>query len=342
MLDLTTKYAGLELKNPIVLGSSKISAMIPRIKEAEKAGIAAVVAPSLFEEQINYQNLMHQKTMENFLDVDSEMQDLFPDGLDDAGPNEHLYWLKKSKEEVDIPIIASLNCVNKETWLDYAKKIEETGVDAIELNFYHVPMEFDKTAAEVEEEQLDIIKTIVDVLKIPVTVKLSFFYSNSLNFIKRISETGVAGVILFNRLFQPSVDIKNERHLAAFKMSVGTEKGIALRYAGLLHGNIDSSIISNTGFYYGEDVIAALLMGADAVQAVSTFIVNGVDHVQTMLKDIRSFMEEHNYEKLEDFRGKISHNNTQDKMVYKRGQYVDMLFNSEKILQGKFIRDEED
>jgi dihydroorotate dehydrogenase (fumarate) len=342
MLDLTTKYAGLELKNPIVLGASKLSAMLPRIKEAEKAGVAAIVAPSLFEEQINYKNLIHQKTMENFLDIDSEMQHLFPDGLDDAGPNEHLYWLKKTKEEIEIPVIASLNCVNKETWIEYSKKIEETGVDAIELNFFHVPDEFDKTATEIEEDQLDTIKTIVNELNIPVTVKLSFFYSNSLNFIKRVSEAGVAGVILFNRLFQPSVKIETEEHISPFKMSVGSEKGISLRYAGLLHGEIDASIISNTGFYFGEDIVAAILMGADAVQAVSTFIVNRIEYVATMLKDIRLFMENHNYQKLDDFRGKLARKNVKDKIIYRRGQYVDMLFHSEKILQGNFIRDEEE
>lgn len=336
MIDLSTQYAGLNLKNPIILGSSKLTAHLDRIKMAEQAGVAAIVAASLFEEQINLQNLLDKKKMEQFTNIDHEISNLFPESSGEAGPEEHLFWLRKTKEEVKIPVIASLNAINAETWIDYALKMEQTGVDALELNFFHIPSDYDKTAAEVEAGQIAIIKEIVAKVKIPVTVKLSYFYSNTLNFIKQVSETGVAGVVLFNRLFQPDVDINKEQHVSPFKLSNGTEKGLALRYAGLLYNNIKPSIASNTGFYFGEDVIKAILMGADAVQLVSTFIVNNLVFNKTILSDISSWMEEHEYAKIDDFRGKLSKANTPDLLTYKRAQYVDLLFNSEKIILGAY------
>lgn len=331
MADLKTKYAGLDLKNPLIIGASKFGAQIDRIKKAEESGIAALVAPSLFEEQINLESLARKNEMAQYHNVDPEIASVFPEGAEDASPKEHYYWLRKAKEEVEMPIIGSLNCINPEKWLEFATEMEQTGIDALELNFYHTPGDFERDATDVEKEQIEITKQIVEKLNIPVTVKLSYFYTNTLNFIKELDNTGVAGVVLFNRLFQPDVDVQNIEHISPFKLSTGTEKGIALRFAGLLHNEINASIASNTGFYFGEDIVRAILMGADAAQLVSTFVVNGLPFAKIILQDMENWMELNKFNSIDEFKGKLSKANTADKMVYKRAQYIDMLFNKSDI-----------
>lgn len=335
MANLETKYAGLNLKNPIIIGASKFGAQMDRIKRAEESGAAALVAPSLFEEQINLQELAQKNKMAQYSDIDPEITSIFPESAEDVGPEEHFFWLRKASETFSMPIIGSLNCINREKWVDYAVKMEQTGIAAIELNFYFTPTEFDKDASEVEKEQIEITKEIVEKLNIPVTVKLSYFYTNTLNFIKKLDETGVAGVVLFNRLFQPDVDVQNVEHISPFKLSTGSEKGIALRFAGLLHDKINASIAANTGLYFGEDVVRAILMGADAAQLVSTFIVNGLPFTKIILQDIEHWMEKNQFASIDEFKGKLSRDNTVNKMVYKRAQYIDTLFNkSETFFNG--------
>lgn len=335
MKNLETKYAGLELKNPVIIGASKLTANLDRIKLAEDNGAAAIVAPSIFEEQINLESYFQSEKLEELNNIDAEISRMFPE-ITHAGPEEHLYWLRKTKETVSIPVIGSINCVEADTWLKYAKLVEETGVDALELNFYHVPYSFDSEAIDIENEQIEITKKIVENAKIPVTVKLSYFYSNPLNFIKKIDATGIKGLVLFNRLFQPDVNQSKIEHFAPFKLSTGSEKGISLRYAGLLFGKgLNSDLALNTGYFFGEDVIKGLLMGGDAVQVVSSLIMNGIPYLKNIISDIDSWMAEHGYNSIEEFKGKLSKKNTLDPFVYKRAQYINLLFNSDKTFEDK-------
>lgn len=324
MKDLKTNYLGLELKNPVVIGANDMSLDIENIKKCEDQGAAAVVYKSLFEEQIGLEKTEMHEDLTQYNDLHAEMLVQHPD-IEHAGPEEHLYNLKKTKESVEIPVIGSLNAVFKETWIEYAKLIEETGVDALELNFYAVPRSFDLEGNIIEDEQIEILKEVKKNVNIPVSVKLSPRYTNPLNFIKRIDETGIDGFVLFNRLFQPDINIHSARHITPFNLSHTGDHKLALRFAGLLHGRINASICSSTGIFSGDDVIKMILAGSDCVQIVSTLYKNTIGIVSRMISELNNWMDEKGYEKIDDFKGLLSDQNLNDPFVYKRAQYVEML-----------------
>jgi len=331
MADLSTNYLGLELKNPIIAGASNLVTSIENVKAMEKAGVAAIVFKSLFEEQINLESAELDEDLEAYNERHAEMITLFPD-LEHAGPKEHLLHLKKVKQNTSIPIIASLNAIYEETWVEYAQLIEETGVDALEINLYHVPKKFEITNKETEEKQLDVVKSIKKAVKIPVSVKISPFYSNPLNFIQKLDHLKVDGIIIYNRLFEPEIDIEQEKHIFPFNLSNKGDYRLSLRYAGLLHGNINADITASSGIFEGEDVIKLLLAGADTVQVVSTLYKNKIEHATKMLNEIKKWMEQKGYSSIDDFRGKLARKNTKDPFVYFRAQYVDILLNSSENL----------
>lgn len=333
MADLTTNYLGLKLKNPIIAGASNLAMSIENVKAMEKAGVAAIVYKSLFEEQINFEAADLDEDLEAYNERHAEMITLFPD-MEHAGPKEHLLQLKKIKQNTSIPIIASLNAIYEETWVEYAKLIEETGVDAIELNLYSVSKKFEITSKEAEEKQLEIVKSVKKTVKIPVSVKISPFYSNPLNFIKKLDDLKVDGIVIFNKLFEPEIDIKEEKHIFPFNLSNKGDYRLALRYAGLLHGNIKADVSSASGIFDGEDLVKMLLAGSDTVQVVSTLYKNKIEQVSKMLNEIEAWMEQKGYQTLDAFRGKLARNNTNDPFAYLRAQYVDILLNtSEKLLK---------
>jgi len=333
MADLTTNYLGLKLKNPIIAGASNLSASIEKVKAMEKAGVAAIVYKSLFEEQINLESAELDEELEAYNERHAEMIKIHPD-IKHAGPKEHLMHLKKVKENTTIPVIASLNAIYEETWIEYAKMIEETGVDALEINLYHVPKKFEITSKEAEENQLKIVKSIKKAVKIPLSVKISPFYSNPLNFIQQLDHLKVDGIILFNRLFEPEIDIKEEKHIFPFNLSNKGDYRLALRYAGLLHGQINADVAAASGIFDGQEVVKLLLAGADTVQVVSTLYKNKIEHATHMIHQIKSWMDEKGYEKIDDFKGKLARKNTKDPFAYQRAQYVDALLNSsEKIIK---------
>jgi dihydroorotate dehydrogenase (fumarate) len=332
MADLTTKYMGLNLKNPIIVGASNLVQNLSMIKKIEEAGASAIVYKSLFEEQIELERLQLSEELNQYNERHAEMISLFPD-IEHAGPTEHLMNLRKTVEAVNIPVIASLNCMFEDTWVEYAKAIEQTGVNGIELNFYAVPGDFKKEEKAIINEQLDIINQVKKNLKIPVSVKLSPFYTNVLNVIQVMYYEGVDGFVLFNRLFQPDVDIEKEEHHFPYNLSHEDDNRMALRFAGLLYGEIRGSICSNTGILSGGDVVKMLLAGADCVQVVSTIYKNGAEQITKMLVEIDEWMERKNYGKIEDFKGKLSRKSLKDPFVYKRAQYIDILMKSEEIFK---------
>jgi len=332
MSNLQTTYLGLNLKNPIIAGASKLTANINTIKQIEAAGASAIVCNSLFEEQVQLEQIKLENAMTDLSDVSPEMISIFPQ-IEHGGPKEHLYWVEKTKKEVSIPVIGSLNCVNKATWLEYAKSMEQTGVDALELNFFHTPQSFDITSADVEKQQIEIVAEVKQAVKIPISVKLSYFYSSPLNLIREMDNVGVAGFVLFNRMFQPDIDIETQEHITPFKLSNEKDSGIGLRFAGLLYNQIKADICSNTGIFTGMDLVKTTLAGANAVQVVSTLYANQISYIKTMLTDLTDWMTEKNYESLDDFRGLLSKENTNDPFVYRRGQYVSLIMKSEEILK---------
>ncbi len=233
MADLKTEYLGIKLKNPVIIGASNMVVHLDNIKRAEEAGAAAIVYKSLFEEQIQLENAQLDDELEEYNERNAEMIKLFP-SIEHAGPEEHLLNLRKAKESVSIPVIGSLNAIYNESWLEYAKLIEETGVDALELNFYAVPREMATDGALIIEQQTEILQEIKSKVKIPVSVKLSPFYANSLNVIAEMDKTGVNGFVLFNRLFQPDINVEKEEHFTPFNLSGPEDYRLSLRFAGLI------------------------------------------------------------------------------------------------------------
>ncbi len=331
-MNLQTEYMGLKLANPVIAGASKLTSKLETIKKIEAAGAAAIVCPSLFEEQIQLEQFQIEDDLEEMMDRDPEMSRIFPSEFKHAGPREYLIFIKEVKEAVKVPVIASLNAVNRETWLDYSRLIEQAGVDGLELNFYFVPEELDKSAADIEDEQIAIFKEVKNNLSIPVAVKLSYFYSNPLNVIARFASAGADGIILFNRLFESEIDINTQKHVTVFRTSPPDGNKLPRRFLGLLFGHISSSLCASTSIYTGDDVIKAILAGASATQIVSTLYENEIDHIQDLLKHIESWMEGKGYKSINDFQGKLASINLSDPFVYRRAQYVDLILKSDELL----------
>ena len=332
MPNLATNYIGLNLKNPVIIGASNLVKDLNNIKKMEQEGAAAIVYKSLFEEQIELERLQLSEELNQYNDRHAEMISLFPD-IEHAGPTEHLHHLRTIVESVNIPVIASLNCIHDETWVEYAKLIEETGVNAIELNFYPLPGDFKKEGKAILNEELDIITHVKSNLKIPVSVKLAPYYTNILSVVQQMYHAGVDGFVLFNRLFQPDIDIVKEEQHFPYNISNEGDNRLSLRYAGLLFCEIRGSICANTGIFTGHDVVKMILAGADCVQVVSTIYKNGFSQVGSILKSLEEWMEEKNYSTIEEFRGKLSAKNMKDPFAYKRAQYIDILMKSEEIFK---------
>jgi dihydroorotate dehydrogenase (fumarate) len=332
MADLSTTYMGIKLKSPLILGSCNL-VMNPGVAEKlEEAGIGAVVYKSLFEEQIQLEDLQMSEDMSEYEYRHAEMERLFP-SIEHAGPKEHLYNLEKLKKSVGIPVIASLNAIYEPTWIEYAKQLEKTGVDGLELNLYSVPGYFEEPGHIIEEKQVQIVEAVKQAVKIPVSVKISPFYTNTLNFIKQIDEAGADAYVLFNRLFQPDIDVDEEKFHFPWDLSNRRDHLLALRFSGMLYGNLDGSICAGRGVYRAKDVIKLILAGADAVQIVSVVYKNKPEVVSDILIDLNKWMEEHGYKTLEEFRGKLSRKNLKDPFVYQRAQYVDILMKSDDVFK---------
>ncbi|MBG0782973.1 MAG: dihydroorotate dehydrogenase-like protein [Bacteroidales bacterium] len=332
-MNLSTKYLGLELKNPIIVGASNLVTDIEMLKKLEEAGASAIVYKSLFEEQIHLENLEIHQQMTDYDERNAEMTNLFPHDLYEAGPEEFISNFVEARKVVSIPLIASLNAVYDETWIEYSQKLEAAGADALELNFYAVPTEFDVDGRGIMNEELDIIEVVKKVVKIPVSVKLSVFYTNPLYTIAEMDKKGADGFVLFNRFFQPDINIETESHHFPYNLSSEQDNRLALRFSGLLYDQIKGSVCASQGIFTGADVIKMILAGADAVQVVSTLYKNGPKQITKMLQEIETWMATRQYESLDDFRGKLSRAKMKDPFTYKRAQYVDILMKSGEIFK---------
>ena len=329
--NLSTTYGGLTLKNPVVVGASNLVTNPENLTQLEEAGAAAIVYKSLFEEQIELESYRMDQLQETYSDWDSEHSSLFPP-IAHAGPAEHLRQLKEARKKITIPLIGSLNCINDDSWLEYALKMEDTGIDALELNFYQTSIDFTLGPESIEGRQLKALELVRAGVRLPLFVKLSPFYTNTLRLVSKMDAFDVDGYILFNRLFQPDIDIEEEKHYYPYNFSSESDNRLALRYAGLLHGKVKGSIVANTGILHGRDVVKMLLAGADAVQVVSAIYKRGMQAIPHMLQEIKSWMHRKNYTALDEFQGKLSKHKLPDPYAYQRAQYVDILMNSELFM----------
>ena len=332
-MNLETKYLGLSLKNPIIVGASNLVTDVKILKKLEEAGAAAIVYKSLFEEQINLESLQLEEDLTQYDDRNAEMTSLFPSDVYEAGPDEFLMHFKEARKAVNIPLIASLNAVFDDSWYEYAKKLEEAGADALELNFYNNPREFDLEGRAIIMEELDVIKGVQKVVNIPVSVKLSPYYTNILYTVKEMENVGAQGFVLFNRLFQPDIDINREEMHFPYNLSQEQDNRLPLRYAGVLYGNTKADVCANSGIFNGADVIKMLLAGANAVQVVSTIYKHGPQQISKMLEDIEIWMANKEYANIKEFRGNLSKKSVKDPYAYRRAQYVDILMKSGEIFK---------
>ncbi len=324
MANLNTTYMGIQLESPLVVAASSISNYIDRIEMAEKAGAGALVIRSLFEEQIMFDALQLEYSLSVGSESFAEALSYFP-YIKHGEAHEHLMWIEKTRKSVKMPLIGSLNAVSPGAWLKYAKQLEATGIDALELNVYAVATNPTKTSSEIEKNLYEIVKMVKAEVDIPVAVKLSSFYTSPLNVARELSEQGVEALVLFNRFLQPDIDPQSESLKNEMVFSTSEEMKVPLRHIALLHGRINSDLAITTGVHSGLDAVKAILAGACVVQTASALLKNGIPYLSTMLREIEAWMDEKDYNKLDDFRGKLSQREVEDPFAFERAQYVNLL-----------------
>jgi dihydroorotate dehydrogenase (fumarate) len=324
-MDLKTTYLGLELANPIVSGASPLGASLDTIRHLEDAGAAAVVLPSLFEEEI-MGAVQAQMEMESagagFAEASSYLPD--PDGYH-VGPDQYLEHLRAAKEAVSIPIIASLNGTSPGGWTGYAKKMEEAGADAIELNAYYLATDAGETGVDVEQRTIDIVAAVKSEVSLPVSVKLSPFYSSIANLARKLKETGADGLVIFNRFYQPDLDIEELDVVPNLRLSTADELRLRLRWLAILSSQVELSLAATGGAHNAVDVIKAVMAGAHAVQMVSALLIHGPEHITRTLEAIDFWLSEHEYESLRQMQGSMNMSKVPEPDKLTRANYMKML-----------------
>ena len=324
-MDLKTKYLGFELKNPIVVGACPLGTSVDSIKALETAGAAAIVLPSLFEEEIMaaaHSAMEMESAGAGFAEAGSYMPN--PDGYH-IGPGQYLDHLKAAKDAVSIPIIGSLNGTSVGGWTNYSKKIEEAGADALELNTYLLPFDINETGAEVEQRTIDIVETVKKTVSIPVAVKLSPFFSSLPNLAKRLEDVGADGLVMFNRFYQPDIDIENLDVVPNLRLSTADELRLRLRWLAVLSAQTKMSLAATGGAHSAVDVIKAIMCGAHSVQLVSALLIHGPDHIGRTLEAMSFWLTDHEYTSLEQMQGSLSLSKVENPKAFARANYMKML-----------------
>jgi dihydroorotate dehydrogenase (fumarate) len=322
-MDLTTRYLGLNLRTPLVPSASPLSNKIEGIKRLEDAGASAVVLHSLFEEQVKSELDEVQAHLMYGSDSFPESLTFFPQPAEFiTGPEEYLNKIRKAKESVQIPIIASLNCSAIGGWVDYAKKIQQAGADALELNIYFIPTQMDYTSVEIEQTYLDIIQAILAVVHIPVALKLSPFFSNMANMARRFDQSGVGGLVLFNRFYQPDINLDVLEVQAGVNLSTAQEMLLPLRWIAILYGRVKADLAATSGIHSAQDAIKMLMAGADIVMLCSVLLKKGLDSIREIETDMSNWLSEHDYESVRQLLGSMSQKNCSDPSAFERAHYM--------------------
>jgi len=325
-MDLATSYMGLELKHPIVVSSSPLSNTLEGIKLLEDSGASAIVMFSLFEEQIRRENEAFDFFLESGTDSFAESLDYFPHkDIAHKGPDDYLNLLRKAVEATDIPIIGSLNGITNEGWIDYAKQIQEAGANGLELNIYFIPTDIDMQSSTVEQRYLDIVKTVKDSVSIPVAIKLSPFFSATGNMAKRLDEAGADALVLFNRFYQPDIDLNQLKIDTRTELSTPAEIRLPLLWIAVLYGRIKASLAASRGVDSATEIIKYLLAGADAVMVASVLMKNGPQYLSFLLKETINWLEARDYRSLAEVRGVMSRQNVKNPEAFERVNYIKVL-----------------
>ena len=323
-MDLSTTYMGLKLRTPLVpSAAAPLTEEVDSIKRMEDAGAAAVVLYSLFEEQLRIERLnMHQALTEG-TESFAESLTYFPEPADfKVGPESYLENIRKAKEAVRIPIIASLNGSSPGGWTDYAKQMQQAGADAIELNIYYIPADMDLSAADVEQTYLDILKAVKAAVTIPVAVKLSPFFSNMANMAKRLDAAGANGLVLFNRFYQPDIHLETLEVEPNILLSTPMAMRLPLRWIALLHKRIKADLAATSGIHRASDVIKMLMVGASTTQLCSVLLRHGITKLTAIERELCEWMEQHEYESVTQLQGSLSQINCPNPAAFERAQYM--------------------
>jgi dihydroorotate dehydrogenase (fumarate) len=326
MTDLTTKYLGLKLKNPLLISASPLSEDLGNIRRMEDCGAGAIVLASLFEEQIHVEGT----TLDQFLDQGTESfaesLTYFPDLTGyNLGPEGYLEHVRRAKQAAGIPIIGSLNGSSRGGWIDYAKKIQEAGADALELNIYLIPTDAEMSGADVEKVYIDLVSAVKASLHIPVAVKIGAYFSSLPNTARRLDQAGANALVLFNRFYQPDFDLENLEVVPHLILSTPHELLLRLNWVAVLYGKIQADLAITGGVHTGLDVLKSMMAGARVAMMTSALLEHGIGHLATMRAELVKWMEEHDYESIQQMQGSMSQRAVADPSAFQRANYLRVL-----------------
>ncbi|HCY75887.1 MAG: dihydroorotate dehydrogenase-like protein [Ignavibacterium sp.] len=325
-MDITTTYLGLKLKSPIVCSAGPLSEKISNIREMEDAGAGAVVLYSIFEEQIEHDELELDFRTSDHTESYAEATSYLPTPFEfKLGPDEYLNHIRKAKEAVNIPIIASLNGKSIGGWTDYAKKMEQAGADALELNIYLLPTDFKKSGSDIEKIYLDIVKAVKSTVKIPIAVKMHPFFSSTSFMASELSKAGADGLVMFNRFYQPDIDLEKLEVVPNVILSTPMAMRLPLRWIAMMYGRINADLAATSGIYSAEDVLKMVMAGAKVTQMLSALLKFGIGHIADVTTNLKAWMEEKEYQSIDQMRGSMSYMNVDDPASFERANYMKVL-----------------
>jgi dihydroorotate dehydrogenase (fumarate) len=325
-MNLSTKYLGLDLRTPLVPSASPLTEDLDNLKKMEDAGAAAVVFHSLFEEQIRHDRDEMLTHLQEGTESYAEALTYFPEPAEfSAGPEQYLSRINKASETLQIPVIASLNGSSLGSWTNYAKLIQEAGADALELNIYWIPTNLHLSGAAVEKTYLDIVKAVKAEVTIPVAVKLGPFFTNFANMALQLEEAGADGLVLFNRFYQPDIDVESLEIKPNLLLSTPMAMRLPLRWIALLHGRLKASLAATGGIHRPTDVVKMLMAGADVTMVCSALLRHGISYLSVLEWDLRCWLEQHEYESVAQLKGCVSQKNCADPSSFERAHYMRAL-----------------
>ncbi len=326
MVDLTTNYLGLELKNPLVASASPLSKKVDTVRRLEDAGVSAVVMYSLFEEQIIHEGEALDHFLTRGTESNPEAITYFPDlGTYNIGPEKYLEHVRRVKEAVDIPVIGSLNGFTGGGWVDYAQKIEQAGADALELNLYNVPTDLNLPAQEIEKAYVQLVHDVRAKIHIPLAVKLGPWFTSLPNLAVRLVQSGANGLVLFNRFMQPDLDVETLEVIPHLVLSTSNELRLSLRWTAILYGRVSADLAVTSGVHSAEDIVKAVMAGANVAMTASELLEKGIARAGQMVTELEQWMEQYEYQSVRQMRGSMSQKNVGDPAAFERGNYMKAL-----------------
>ena len=325
-MDLSTTYMGMKLRSPLVVAASPLSDDVNNIIKMEEAGAAAVVLYSIFEEQFSSELRELEYHLSASEHISAEAQSFYPEPDEyRTGQDDYLKLISEAKKNVDIPIIASFNGSTPGGWTGFAKQFQDAGADAIELNVYYIPTSFDESCEKVEQTYLDILQQVKDAVNIPVAIKLAPFFTNFARFAKKLDEAGADALVLFNRFYQPDIDLEELEVVPNIRLSHSSSTRLPLRWIAILYDRIKADLAATSGIHTGEDVLKLLMAGANITMLNSVLLKKGISHISEVEKEMVEWMTEHEYESVNQMLGSMSQKNIPDASAYERAQYMKAL-----------------